>query len=48
MEKKERKLMECKRCGHKWLTSLEVVKVCAKCHNPYWNREREITHKEVE
>lgn len=41
---KSRELKECKRCGHKWLTSLEIVKVCAKCHSPYWNQLRRETN----
>jgi Zn finger protein HypA/HybF involved in hydrogenase expression len=33
----ERKLFECKRCGHKWLSSKEHPILCAKCHSAYWD-----------
>lgn len=37
----------CKRCGHEWLprNKEETPKVCPKCKNPYWNRERQHANK---
>ena len=32
--------LECKRCGHKWIARKDEVMVCAKCHSPYWNRDK--------
>jgi hypothetical protein len=37
MNKKERKLYECLRCGWAWLSNMNPPRVCAKCHSPYWN-----------
>jgi len=33
----ERKVFECKRCGHKWMSKLEHPVLCAKCHSAYWD-----------
>lgn len=42
MVKDNRNQYTCKRCGYKWLSIREQneINVCAKCHSPYWNKER--------
>jgi len=35
-----RKLI-CLRCGHRWVPRKDEVRVCPRCHNPYWDRPRE-------
>ena len=30
----------CNRCGASWDSAVETPKSCAKCRNPYWNKER--------
>lgn len=32
-----RVLLQCKRCGHSWLSSKENPRSCAKCKSNYWN-----------
>ena len=34
------KQLECKRCGHKWFPRKYEVMLCAKCHSPFWDREK--------
>lgn len=33
------RIVKCERCGHMWATKINP-KVCAKCHNVYWNIPR--------
>lgn len=47
------KIVSCKRCGHEWPTKDEgKIRVCPKCHSPWWDRPRTITSvtngKEIE
>lgn len=32
--------LECKRCNHKWIPRKTQVRVCPKCHSPYWDKAR--------
>ena len=35
------RVLNCNRCLHEWATRREQdPKVCPKCHNPYWDKER--------
>lgn len=42
------KLLECLRCGHRWLPRVSRqtkdgktdVRICPKCKSPYWDRKR--------
>ena len=29
--------VECKRCGHQWTPRRPVIRVCPKCHSPYFD-----------
>ena len=29
--------LECQRCGHQWYPRVKDVRVCPKCHTPYWD-----------
>ena len=31
------KQLTCKRCGHSWNPRVKEVRVCPKCHTPYWD-----------
>jgi len=34
---------KCNRCNYVWTskkTSVEDIKVCPSCHNPYWNTKK--------
>ena len=37
---KVRHVCKCKRCGHVWLSRDISPAVCAKCRNPWWDKER--------
>lgn len=37
---KKKSARECLRCGYKWTSRKKIVKVCARCRNPYWNIPR--------
>lgn len=43
----ERKLFECKRCGHKWMSRKEHPILCAKCHSAYWDIEKNVKSDKV-
>jgi hypothetical protein len=43
----ERKMHHCKRCGWDWLSPLDHPTCCARCKNPYWDKER-VADKEKE
>lgn len=30
--------LSCTRCGHSWVPRKPEVRVCPKCHSPYWDR----------
>jgi uncharacterized OB-fold protein len=32
--------IKCKRCGHKWVPTQKKIRVCPKCHSPYWDKKR--------
>lgn len=32
--------LQCKRCSHAWIPRGSEVRVCAKCHSPYWDRAK--------
>lgn len=32
--------MYCKRCGYAWTPRKRIVKTCAKCRSPYFNKPR--------
>lgn len=40
MDGEERLEHSCNRCGWHWMSRLPRPKACAKCHSPYWNKER--------
>jgi predicted Zn-ribbon and HTH transcriptional regulator len=36
-------ILKCKRCGHEWPTKdVTSVRVCPKCHSPWWDKEKKI------
>lgn len=40
-------ILECKKCGHKWVSrkdKLEDVKTCPKCRSTKWNNNTLYTH----
>jgi hypothetical protein len=43
----ERKLFKCKRCGWEWLSAQETPTCCARCKNPYWDKEPKIKKAEA-
>lgn len=32
--------LQCNRCSHRWIPRKREVRVCPKCHSPYWDRSR--------
>ncbi|MFA6358757.1 MAG: hypothetical protein WCY09_08905 [Candidatus Omnitrophota bacterium] len=34
------KQLKCKRCDYEWNPRKPDVRVCPKCHSPYWDREK--------
>jgi len=34
-------ILECKRCGHRWIPQVVSPKQCPKCRSRYWNRDYE-------
>lgn len=32
--------MKCRRCDYRWAPRKTEVRVCPKCHSPYWDRPR--------
>jgi len=32
--------VKCLRCGHEWVPRQSVIRVCPKCHSPYWDKPR--------
>lgn len=32
--------LECSRCSHRWVPRKREIRVCPKCHSPYWDRPR--------
>jgi len=32
--------LECKRCGHRWIPRVVVVRICPRCKSAYWNVPR--------
>ena len=38
----------CKRCGYEWVPKKEEVRVCPKCHSPYFDKERKVKKKPAE
>jgi len=32
--------LKCKRCGYSWVPRAEEVRVCPRCHSPYWDRKK--------
>lgn len=39
-EMKRVEIVECKKCGHKWLPRTFKVRLCAKCKTTYWNETK--------
>lgn len=37
----------CNRCSHRWLPRKPEVRVCPKCHSPYWDRSRGMAASEA-
>ncbi len=33
-------LTKCFRCGYEWIPRTDVIKTCAKCRSPYWDKAR--------
>ena len=33
-------IVECYRCGHRWIPKKEEIRRCAKCKSPYWDVPR--------
>jgi predicted Zn-ribbon and HTH transcriptional regulator len=33
-----KKQLKCKRCGYEWNPRKTDVRVCPKCHSPYWDK----------
>lgn len=40
--------LECKRCGYSWVPKKEDVRICPKCHSPWWDVEKENENDEEE
>ena len=40
MMKLEIACLNCSRCSHRWIPRKPEVRVCPKCHSPYWDRDR--------
>lgn len=38
----------CLRCGYNWTSRKKVVRVCAHCRSPYWDRPRKEKNSEIE
>ncbi len=36
----EKLKIECLRCGHIWIRRKEEVRVCPKCHSPYFDKPK--------
>jgi len=34
-------ILECLRCGHKWVPRKIDVRLCPKCKTPYWDLTKE-------
>jgi Zn finger protein HypA/HybF involved in hydrogenase expression len=32
--------LKCERCDYEWNPRRKEVRVCPKCHSPYWDRKR--------
>ena len=32
--------LKCLRCDHQWIPRIINIRVCPKCHSPYWNKPR--------
>ena len=32
--------LQCSRCSHRWIPRKREVRVCPRCHSPYWDRPR--------
>lgn len=32
--------LHCRRCSHRWIPRKAEVRVCPRCHSPYWDRGR--------
>lgn len=37
--------VRCRRCRHQWVPRKSEVRVCPKCHSPYWDRPRAAPEK---
>jgi len=33
--------LKCKRCGYEWIPRKTDVRMCPKCHSPYFDREKQ-------
>lgn len=42
MKVKVKKQLKCKRCKHEWNPRQEEVRVCPRCHSPYWDKDFKI------
>ncbi len=40
--------IDCLRCGHRWTPTIERIRVCPKCKNPYWDVPRKNKIKQEE
>jgi rubrerythrin len=40
-----RVLYTCKRCTYQWFSKKKPT-VCARCHSPYWDKDKKIKLKE--
>lgn len=34
-------MAKCFRCGHEWIPRVELIKTCAKCRSPYWDKAKD-------
>lgn len=41
--------IKCLRCNWSWIPRINPtsIKVCPKCHNPYWNEMKELKKRKV-
>jgi len=39
-------ILECKRCGHKWIPRISNTVLCPKCRSARWNEEKKMIKNE--
>jgi len=39
--------VKCLRCGYEWVPRVENPVTCAKCKNPFWNKPKKRTLKNL-